>query len=204
MDTEVLVENRIEDGGRLLVELAREGFDVAVAVWVRTSEEGLWHLYIASDSVTPETLGDVYRRVYVCLRKIPEPRLSMLEIKLVHSSNSIARDAIAVRDRHSGREPVRFQGKRLGDLAIEEAYIYPATLKPMEVIAKGREEVLRYLEADSQARSGQPGEYLLARDESGRLIAFIAGHSFVGSGTIRFGGESLVVVNGIVVEKREE
>jgi hypothetical protein len=49
----------------------------------------------------------------------------MSEVKLIQASNPIATDAIAARERQSGRLPVRFQGKRLGSLSIEEAYIYP-------------------------------------------------------------------------------
>jgi hypothetical protein len=55
MDTELLVDNRIEDGQKLLAELLKAGFDVNVAFWVRTSEEGLWFLYIGSTSVEPST-----------------------------------------------------------------------------------------------------------------------------------------------------
>jgi hypothetical protein len=40
-------------------------------------------------------------------------------------TNPIAQDAIAWRDRYPGRVPTRYHGKRLGNLAVEEAYIYP-------------------------------------------------------------------------------
>src|SRR5437870_5300050 len=102
MDTELLVENRIDDGAMLLAELVRSGFDVTVATWVRTSEEGRWFFYIGSNSVSPESLADAYRTVYSCLSKIPDPRIGLSEIKLVSASNPIARDAIAVRDRIPG------------------------------------------------------------------------------------------------------
>src|SRR5262249_54207691 len=35
--------------------------------------------------------------------------------------------ALALRERNLARLPVRYRGKRLGDLPIEEAYIYPKT-----------------------------------------------------------------------------
>ena len=37
----------------------------------------------------------------------------------------IAIDAIAVRDRQPSRLPVRFQDRRLGNVSIEDAFIYP-------------------------------------------------------------------------------
>jgi hypothetical protein len=39
----------------------------------------------------------------------------------------------------------------------------------------------------------------LERDDVGNLVAFIAGHSFIGSGTISLGGNRLLVVDGILV-----
>src|SRR5207245_10719853 len=100
MDTEVLVETRIEDGRKLIAELLRNAFDVTVALWVRTSEDGLWFLYIGSNSVHPEKLGDSYKTVYEYLRRIPDSSISLSEIKLVHSTNPIVRDAVAIRDRY--------------------------------------------------------------------------------------------------------
>lgn len=125
MDTELLVDNRIEDGQKLIAELVIAGFDVSVAFWVKTSEEGLWFLYIGSTSLEPSKVGDAYRTLYACLSKIPNAWIGMSEVKLIQASNPIAKDAIAARDRQPSRLPVRFQGSRLGNVSIEEAYIYP-------------------------------------------------------------------------------
>ena len=125
MDTELLVDNRIEDGQKLVAELVSVGFDVSVAFWVKTSEEGLWFLYIGSTSVEPSKIGDAYRKLYTCLSNIPDSWVEMSEVKLVQASNPIAQDAIIARDRQPGRLPLRFHGKRLGGLSIEDSYIYP-------------------------------------------------------------------------------
>jgi hypothetical protein len=70
----------------------------------------------------------------------------------------------------------------------------------MHKIAEGKEAVLEYLETEGLKRSGgKPGVYLLQRDDSGNLVAHIAGHSFIGSGTISLDGNRLVVVDGLVV-----
>jgi hypothetical protein len=137
MDTELLVDNRIEDGQKLVAELVIAGFDVSVAFWVKTSEEGLWFLYIGSTSVEPSRIGDAYRTLYAGLSKIPDPWVSMSEVKLIQASNPIAKDAMAARDRQPGRLPVRFQGKRLGSLSVEDTYIYPRVggqMTPGEVL----------------------------------------------------------------------
>src|SRR5258708_2972103 len=77
VDTELLVDSRTEDGRKLLAELARAGFHVAVGFWVKTSEEGSWSLYIASDSFDPARVGDAYQTVYACLSRIPESSMEL-------------------------------------------------------------------------------------------------------------------------------
>src|SRR5206468_3730093 len=100
-------------------------FDVSVAFWAKTSEEGIWFLYIGSTSVDIAKVGDAYRTLYACLSKIPDPWVGMSEVKLIAANNPIAKEAITARDRHPGRRMVPFQGNRLGNLSVEEAYIYP-------------------------------------------------------------------------------
>ena len=125
MDPKVLVENRIEDGQKLLIELARAGFTVAVAVWVRISEEGRWTLYIGLDSATHDNTGDAFRTAINCLNKIQDPWVTISDVKFIHTSNPIVKDAITARDRRPGRFLVKYQGTYLGKMAVEEAYIYP-------------------------------------------------------------------------------
>ena len=69
MDYELLVDEQIEDGKSLIAGLVENGFDVTVAFWVKTSEEGLWFLYIGSASVRNSSLADAYRVVYGALRR---------------------------------------------------------------------------------------------------------------------------------------
>lgn len=126
MVTELLVDEQIENGRDLIAELVEDGFDVTVAFWARTSEEGLWFLYIGSTSVGVHSLGEAYRRAYACLRRLTNTWIALSEIKLVHATNPIAQEAIVIRDKFpGGRLPTRIGGKRLGNLSIEEAYIYP-------------------------------------------------------------------------------
>jgi len=125
MDTELLVENQIDDGQRLVDQLIRDGFDISVAFWVKTSEEGLSRLYIASPSVDEGKLGEAYRKVYASLGNIPSSWVSPSDIKLVNDMNPIAREAVEVRDRYPLRTPTRYHGKRLGGLSTTEAYSYP-------------------------------------------------------------------------------
>ena len=137
MAQEVLVENRIADGQKLIAELLLANFDVSVAFWAKTGGEGRWFFYIGSTSADPTTIGDAYRTLYDCLMKLPEISFGISEVKIIQATNPVAKDAISARDRQPGRTPVRLQDKRLGNLlAVEEAYIYPRTgqMSPDEIL----------------------------------------------------------------------
>jgi hypothetical protein len=130
MDTELLVESHIDDGQRLVEQLVRDDFEISVAFWVKTSEEGLWHLYIASPSVDEDKLGEAYRKLYASLAKISDSTVSPSDIKLINDANAISRDVLAIRDRYPAKIPTRFRGKRIGNVSIVEAYIYPTPMRP--------------------------------------------------------------------------
>ena len=119
------------DGGRLLLEqLARDEFEVAVAAWIRTSEDGLFLLYIASPLVDESKPIEAYRKLYSTLNRTSLTSVTPLDVKLLNDQNPIARAAIEVRDRAQRGKDILYQGKRLGDLAIKEACIYPEKPAP--------------------------------------------------------------------------
>jgi hypothetical protein len=138
MDQELLVGDQIEDGRKLITQLTRSGFEVTVAFWVETREEGLWHLYIASPSVSPETVGAAYGNLYLSLNQMPDVSIDLSDVKLIAASNPTAILAAALRDRQRTALPIRIRTERLGDLLVQEAYIYPRISQ-----ALSRDEVLQ-------------------------------------------------------------
>ncbi len=69
----------------------------------------------------------------------------------------------------------------------------------MKILAEGKDAVLAHLEQESVQIAGKPGNYALMQDDAGGLIAFIAGRSFIGTGSYTLDGNRFVVVNGLVV-----
>jgi len=136
MVTELLVDRRVDDGMKLISRLVRDGFDVTVAFWAKTRDEGLWFLYIASNSVNTATLGESYKHLYACLSKISDSPISLSDVKLVNSANPAAQAAIAARDALPGRVPIRLGPEILGGLAVAEVYIYPriGPMTPNEIM----------------------------------------------------------------------
>src|SRR5262245_47458850 len=104
MDTDTLVENKIEDGLRLITLLQRDQFDVRVAFWAKTSEQGLWQLWIASAAVDPTNLGDLLHKVYNKLDQIEGHSIGPSDVTLITAEHPTARAALELRDRYSSRK----------------------------------------------------------------------------------------------------
>ena len=70
----------------------------------------------------------------------------------------------------------------------------------MQTIAQGKDAVLEILENDSLRRTDEePGVYMLQRDDLGNLVFYLAGFTFIGSGTVSLGGNLLNVIDGRLV-----
>jgi hypothetical protein len=124
-----LVDMQIAEGQRLLERLAAEGVPVAVAFWVKEADTGDWYLYLATPLVGEEgATRPVYSRINAVIRGMPEPLgLGPLAIKVVAPADPVAQDVLTVLRRASGRRVAagRWDGTRLGDLSVDEAYFYP-------------------------------------------------------------------------------
>jgi hypothetical protein len=160
MDTGALVETKFEDGKRLIRQLGREQFGVAVAFWAKTTEDSLWQLWIASPAVDSKNLGEALRIVYAALAKCPD--VSPSEITLLTNTDPIAQAAVTLRDRYPSREPKRYHGQRLGTLATEELLIYhlpfPWEVRELpdgswQVLISERDDVWLTCESEDEART---------------------------------------------------
>jgi hypothetical protein len=147
VDQGTLVENQIDDGRRFVERFAVDGNPVQAAFWVKTAEEGLWFLYVATDLIDREGPAVAYRAVHASLRKLGESWVPSSAIKVISPSNPIAKDVLTVMTRSPGRLATRFGGKTLGSMAVDQVYIYPAHVytltqpNPMTAEEIGREIV---------------------------------------------------------------
>jgi hypothetical protein len=148
-----------------------------VAFWVRTSEGGLWHLIIASPEVDEERPNVAYRKLYASLDKLPSSWVTPADVTLLNEQNSIARAAIEVSERYPAPLPTNHHGKRLGDLAIKEAYIYPAIGAP------------RLSFTVTYQGNGNPNNWT-ATTQRGRLLRDLRAKGAVSYSTARWGGET--------------
>jgi hypothetical protein len=138
MDQGPLVKEQIEDGKRFLQRLTEEGFPITAAAWIKASERPRWYLYIATPLVTEDTdKRQVYRRINTVFDQMPQPFwMEMFQTMAIAPSSPVAQAVAGPYQRYAGRGPLRYNGELLGDLSVEEAYIYPASA--LEVASPNR------------------------------------------------------------------
>jgi hypothetical protein len=74
-----------------------------------------------------------YHRVNTVIRAMQNEGIWIeVDKKVIRPDDPIAKDIVAYRDGRRARTPTWFRGARLGDLAVEAAYIYPLTANPDE------------------------------------------------------------------------
>jgi hypothetical protein len=124
MATDLLVKPRIDDGRTFIDLLSSKRFDVTVAAWVQTSEEGIWFLYVASTCVETKGLSLAYREAFGIHSTIEGTTISALEIKLIGANNPIAIELLSVREQFSEKFVGPPRVSRIGTVSVESVYVY--------------------------------------------------------------------------------
>jgi hypothetical protein len=126
MDQAALVgRDQIDDGFKLVEQLVQNHFDVVAAFWLKDSEEGQQFLYIASKSVDEHGKNKAYRDVHHAMQQLPALSLDYFDVKLISPSDPLAKAVLDLYARYPAKIPTWIRGQRLGDVTVEEAYVYP-------------------------------------------------------------------------------
>ena len=124
MGQELLVNEQIDDGEAFVRDFG-DYVPVSAAFWVNPADSDKWYLYIASDDIDDSNFDIAYVEVLRRINRQKYPWLDPFRIKLVNSVDSVARDAIEIRDRYPANIPTQYNRSSLGGLGIDGAYIYP-------------------------------------------------------------------------------
>ena len=124
MDQATLVEHQIDDVPRLIDQLKRDNFDVKAAFWLYTSESEQWFLYLVSDVVDQKGITEAYKAVYKVMKRLPNLGIDRFEVKLVGPGDPVAKAVIDFLSKQHAPVATRVRGTNLGDVYIENAYIY--------------------------------------------------------------------------------
>jgi hypothetical protein len=127
MDQETLVKERIDDGKKVVDQLPGLGFEVTAALWIQAIDDGEWRFYLISPVVETVGLTAAYGKLHTAIRAMPPSRIDPLEVRLLGPSDPVARDVLAIYQcfPQSRGYATWWQGKHLGGVNIEGAYLYP-------------------------------------------------------------------------------
>ncbi len=135
MDQELLVNEMIDSGRRLIERLGATDFRPQAAFWAKAADAPQWYLYLASPFVDTAGPRAAYSHVHDVLRSMPEVGVDPMELKVIGMRDRMAEESIALTRarRNNGpsglseRPVTRSAGSTLGGMEIEGAYIYPST-----------------------------------------------------------------------------
>lgn len=130
MDRTTLVGEQREDGQALLDKLAKRGFDIQAAAWIKTSDDGQWFLYIASEVVDEKGYAAAYRDLQAVIRGMPDFAVGPFDVRLLTASHALVADVKKLYQRFPAPLQTQFGGSELGKMNIEEALIYPPVSSP--------------------------------------------------------------------------
>jgi hypothetical protein len=119
-----LVDRQIREGRRLAQALRAKGFDVQSAAWIKSVESQEWRLHISSTSISQMGYREAYRLVDETLNELKPRQLDLFDIRLMEVSNAVAKSVAAWQATSNASDDTVYSGYELGDLPIEEAFIY--------------------------------------------------------------------------------
>jgi hypothetical protein len=123
---EVLSEQMIAAGAKLVERLDQSQSNVQAALWLFLPEEKTWEMIVISPSVKTDGPRSFYKRILEANKKADESEsiISLNDIKVADTSNpliNVLRTAIST---GSGITGIRFSKNTINGTFIEDSYIY--------------------------------------------------------------------------------
>jgi hypothetical protein len=125
MDQEALVNDQILGGATLVDLLSRNLFPISAAFWLFTSEADQWFFYLASPLVDEKGSTECYKIVHRAIRSQPGLGVGPFEVELIGPDEPLARAVSRLIEESGSPSATRIRRRYLGDVFIEQAYIYP-------------------------------------------------------------------------------
>lgn len=126
MDQGPLVEDEIVDGRRFLERFAADGHAIRGAAWIKTAEEGLWFLYVVTETYDSAGPSAAYRAVHDSLEKLDDVLFPGSRIRLLGVNNLVSFDLMSLASAHPKRSGFPFDTDELGYMPVSQVYVYSA------------------------------------------------------------------------------
>ena len=127
MDQDSLVIEET-DAGAELVRRFHSYMPVEAAFWIRSVDDGHWTLYVVSKEIDEKTYDLGYGEVLRLVQEMKTPYIDPFQVRLLRGDDPLALAALEIHRRYPGNMATRLGGREFGAIAVEGAYIYPASL----------------------------------------------------------------------------
>jgi hypothetical protein len=97
---------------------------VEAAFWLKANADDQWFLCLASEEIDDTNFDIAYGEVQRISSRLSDPWLSPFEIKVMGSTEPVAKAVIEFQQKHPGKLPIRYRGRPLGNVSVQEVYIY--------------------------------------------------------------------------------
>lgn len=138
MDHDVLVEEQIEDGRRLLEAFEAASYRVAVAAWAKLRDSRLWELYIGLDIVDRAEKQEAFGQLVSSFRTLGVTTIHLALVRIGPIGSSPFSDLREIRDRYPSMVARKLKTRRqIGREETRGLYLYPPTFdlpKPDQVV----------------------------------------------------------------------
>jgi hypothetical protein len=124
MDQGPLVSEQINAGARFLSEFQKYA-PIQTAFWLKESEEGAWYLYVVSDQITDDNFDVAYGEVVRITGELRDPWFDPFQVKVAGIDDPLAKAVLEIQKQYSGGIATRYRGRQLGNVNVEEIYVYP-------------------------------------------------------------------------------
>jgi hypothetical protein len=123
MDQGALVAEQIDAGAALAHRFDK--YPLQAAFWLKRAEDGQWFLYLVSDQINDSNFGLAYGEVIRLLGPGPHIWLEPSQVKVRGANQPVAKAVLAIQQEYPGHFPMRLRSRMLGDLYVDEVFIYP-------------------------------------------------------------------------------
>src|SRR5437016_5216793 len=121
----LVIEEGEKDAGKDLIHRIGETRPVQVAFWLKPAESGQWYLYVVAEGIDDSNVDRGYREVLRLVQQMRTPYFDPFQVKLIKADDPLARAVMEVHRRYPGKVGINYNGRYLGGMSIEGAYLYP-------------------------------------------------------------------------------
>ena len=130
MDQEVLVRERTDSAGRVLLKL-QDKFPVRVGFLIAMYDSETPMMYVVLDD--PSLSNSVYREILQIAKESPDPNFDPFSVTVVGDDDPMAQSALEFIARHGTTFSTNTSGHVFGQPGVSRVYIFASPLTPTHV-----------------------------------------------------------------------